>query len=296
MLNLSNKTFICAGNIKQDLIYEIERLPEEHEKVQAKTLNISSGGSASNTAYWLAQAGLKVKMLAAIGDDHFGKIGLNSLEKVGIDIKNIQLLKNTTTGVTVVLSNSNSKSMISYAGANALFDVNSLDQRIFGKDSHLHLAFREEDIALKLIKMAKANGSSISCEFNGAQSIERAQICDLCLMNWDELVRWLGKENPFEKWKELSDKILIVTKGKEGASVISRELVISVRAEMVQVVDRTGGGDAFNAGFILGYIQTSDWKSALESGLNLAQQVINHAGTRPAEVSLAAINKIALMK
>lgn len=82
--------FICAGSLNVDLTFPVERLPAEHEKLRCRGSALHYGGSAANTAYWLARLEQPVQMLGCVGDDPFGSLAVAALAEVGVDTRLIQ--------------------------------------------------------------------------------------------------------------------------------------------------------------------------------------------------------------
>ena len=111
-------------------------------------------------------------------------------------------------------------------------------------------------------------------------------------MNSDELQRWIGSEDPFARWAELCDDTLpwlILTRAEKGAIACRGRETIERGTREVAPIDRTGGGDAFNAGFLSKTVLGADISRALDTGLALAGKVIQFRGTRCDNLDLSSL-------
>ena len=273
--------FVCLGSISYDFIFQVERLPREHEKLRCPSVTQGSGGSAANAAFWLARLGCDVQIAASIGADAWGQLCTQQLSAVGVKTDLLQIHPDLSTGVATVFTNPTDKRMVTASGANQHLDMQRFDFSTLVPNTHIHLSLANEEKALALLQKAKQQGASTSCEFNGISSVERIKLCDYCFMNHDELRRWLGYKNPFNAWRKLaagSNAALIVTCGSDGATLIRGNEEFHVAATQTNVVDRTGGGDAFDAGFLAGVMGGLDITASLSVGLELAAQVISFMG------------------
>jgi sugar/nucleoside kinase (ribokinase family) len=282
--------FVCAGNLNVDLTFPVERLPEEHEKLRCRESALDYGGSAANTAYWLARLGQRVEMLGCVGDDPFGTLAVAALAEVGVDTKLIQRTGLSLTGMAAIFVNPGSKRMVASGGANAYFDPAAIDGRIFGPGVHLHVATPLDEIASPLIRKAKERGATVSCDLDESPTAEMIPWLDWVFVNHSDLSRWIGSSDPRKAREQLaSHTFLIVTRGVRGAVVLGPTGEYAHPAFPATVVDRTGGGDAFDAGFLYGLAQGSSPEICLRLGLLLAAQVIANAGSRPRSVDAAKI-------
>lgn len=283
-------SFVCAGNLNVDLTFPVERLPEEHEKVRCRETRLDYGGAAANTAYWLARLGQRVRMLGCVGDDPFGSLAVAALAEAGVDTRLIQRTSRSLTGVAAVFANPVSKRMVVSGGANACFDPTEIDGGIFAPGVHLHVATPMDEIALPLIRQAKARGATVSCDLEEGSGPERIPELDWLFMNHTEVCRWIGSPDPREARKRLAPRtFLVVTQGAQGAMVLGPFGEYVHPAFPAAVVDRTGGGDAFDAGFLCGLAQGQGPEVCLRLGLLLAAQVIAGEGSRPRSVDVGNI-------
>lgn len=269
-------------------------MPEEHEKIRCESMKISLGGAAANTAYWLSRFGNNVKMVGCLGDDPLGQSCLSELQRAKIDCRAVQFTSNESTAVASIFFNPSSKRMVNSRGANSALDLDKIPFNIFRPETHLHVSFPEEEKADLILQRAKQLGASTSCDFNGLEARQFVENCDYCFMNHDEFKRWFGEGDPIELWRREfpnSNSCLVVTRGENGAIAAWDDQTVSSPAHLVPVVDRTGGGDAFIAGFLTCVLSGRDISSSLNLGLKLASQVISYVGALPEELKSMDLSK-----
>lgn len=287
--------FICAGSLNADLTFPIERLPEEHEKLRCRKCALNYGGSAANTAYWLARLNQSVRMLGCVGDDPFGTLAIAALAEAGTDTSLIQRTSRSLTGMAAIFATPGSKRMVTSGGANACFDPAEIDGRIFYPGAHLHVATSLHELALPLIRLAKERGATVSCDLDEGPTEEMIPRLDLIFMNQTELRRWTGSTDPREARKRLSpSSFLVVTQSARGAVALGPSGEYAHPAFPATEADRTGGGDAFDAGFLYGLAQGAAPETCLRFGLLLAAQVIASEGSRPRSVDAARVLRASL--
>ena len=297
--SINEKKIICLGNLNIDLSYFCDRLPEDHEKMRTNHFRFSFGGAASNTAYWLSKLSpYPVVMLGCCGDDVFGKQFIDHFHQNNIDYSQIQTHQHHQTNLMSIFVTPNSKRMISAGGANQALDINGIDLSIFNEHSHFHTAYRDANKVLSIAEKAKNQGASISMEWNHNYTKQHAELCDYCFLNQDDFLRWYNKD----RGKNISDSLidqlwkenfsstgthLVITQGSKGALAFTPDgHKMSQRSfEVEKMVDRTGGGDAFDAGFINAILSGEELSEALSKGLKLASDVIQYLTSIPKEIT-----------
>jgi sugar/nucleoside kinase (ribokinase family) len=266
----------CLGSINFDVTLRLDRLPEPHEKIPANAVAVGGGGSAANTAVWLSRAGVRVRMLGWVGDDLLGAFVLRDLAAEGVDV----------TGVKVVRSSSPIAVCLSPPGDKRIITSPTLDAPWTPEDAlpsaaeadWLHVTIRDASF------LSRARGASrLSLELNGSYDPAFAKSADCLFTNRDELARAVGSDNPMGFLLERhggDPAIWFVTHGRDGAMILRAGRVETVPTIAVEPVDRTGGGDAFNAGVIAGLLAGAEPASAARMGLRLAAEAIGRLGAR----------------
>lgn len=276
--------FLCAGSISFDLTFRVDRMPREHEKLRCETAHQSCGGSAANTARWLARRGHHVEFAGAVGNDPLGDVCLEALRHDHVGTLGVTRLNESETGVATIFIHDDEKRMVTSRGANGAFRFSPSIGECVAASSHVHLSLSDQGVAMRLLECAKECGATTSVDFNGRPSAERVPLCDICFMNYDELTSWLGEVDPIAAWVDRfghTPSLLVVTRASRGATAVARGEQIDAAARAVDVVDRTGAGDAFNAGFLHAWKGGRTIKASLESGIEWATHAIAGLGAVP---------------
>ena len=247
-------------------------------------IQLRPGGAGANTAAWLARAGVEVTLIARVGDDAAAGLALSSLDGVELRVDPDPVLP---TGTCIVLvSPGGERTMLPDPGANTTLSPDHLPSDVFTEDAVLHVSGYSlmrpgsRGAALAAMDRARDAGMLISVDPSSAALLiddpaflDRARPVDLLLPNADELAA-LGGDLP-------GVKEFVVKQGREGAYWSDGLKTIAVPAVHVdEVVDTTGAGDAFAAGFLS--VWPGDREAALEAGASLAAQAVARAGGRPA--------------
>jgi sugar/nucleoside kinase (ribokinase family) len=246
-------------------------------------ISMRPGGAGANTAAWLARAGVDVTLVARVGDDAAATLALGALRgvelRVGVDPK-------LPTGTCIVLvAPGGERTMLPDPGANtALTFWGAAD--LFAEGAILHVSgyslMRPGSRGAALEAMARARDAGMRISVDPASAalliddpafLDRVRPIDLLLPNQDELAA-LGGDLP-------GVKEFAVKRGRDGAYWSDGLKRIETRAVAVDdVVDTTGAGDAFAAGFLS--VWPGDREAALHAGVKLAAQAVTQEGGRPA--------------
>lgn len=194
--------FVVVGSLNFDIISRVKGLPRRHEKVTALEMSLCPGGSAANTAYWLARDGADVCIVGAVGDDSFGQDCIQSLQQVGVDTSAVVIVPQARTGLATVWVTARDKRMITVQGPPTDHALGSFDTSNLGTSDIIHVAARPSQALLDLCNRAVDTGARISLEFNGRTMDELRPMITTGFMNADELKRAVGVE-----WKTLTPRV-----------------------------------------------------------------------------------------
>ncbi len=268
---------LVVGNINFDILFPLDRLPGPHEKLECDGATVGFGGSAANTAYWLAKLKARVTLAGAVGDDPLGETHLASLKSTGVDTKGVRRLLNTS-GIAVIFSLGREKRMVRAPGANMMGVVRP---ELLKGCKLVYLSGADTRTLGDYAALAKEGDIPLICGWHGAQNGAIAGLADGFILNADELRLVTGLEEPDEGIRALDSKIAAVTLPAGGCLVSKGIDVRKVPAPELTPVDRTGGGDAFAAGFIAGFVRGLDVEDCGRWGNKLAAEVIMEVGARP---------------
>ena len=247
-------------------------------------ISLRPGGAGANTAAWLARAGAEVALIAQVGDDDAAAVALGGL--VGVDLR-VGVDPQLPTGTCVVLvSPGGERTMLPDPGANIALSANGLSSDLFVAGNLLHVSgyslMRPGSRGAALMAMDKARDAGMRMSVDPASAalllddpafLDRARPVDLLLPNEDEFAA-LGGDLP-------GVAEFVIRRGRDGASWSDGRRTLTTRAVAVDdVIDTTGAGDAFAAGFLSTW--PGDPEAALAAGVALAAEAVAQEGGRPA--------------
>ncbi|MFF4601867.1 carbohydrate kinase family protein [Streptomyces sp. NPDC001339] len=282
------KRVLVVGGTNFDIIVQTERLPEEHEKLRGGACSALPGGSAANTALGLVRQGCAVRLVSAVGDDTLGRVCLDDLRAGGVDTSLVRTDTAARTGMAIVFSSATGKRMMTFAGADRDAAIAAVTEEAVCDVDHVHVVGEPTPPLTRVVALARQHGRSVSVEWNGRDmsAVARGSAA-LNLMNADEARRLPGASPhdtavTAQRYAESLAGEVIVTLGPDGALWASpgrRPVHVPVRP--VQPLDRTGGGDAFNAGVVAGWLSGDPTEECLRRGLESALHVITKIGAHP---------------
>ena len=281
-----------------DVVAQIPTSPHElHLGNDTRTIiSTHGGGAAGNTASWLAVLGNDVTMVGRIGNDTAGSAITAEFDALGISYANI-VKEGLHTGVVVCLVDpSGERTMLADNGANAGLDVSDLPA-LDGVDAiylsgYAPLAPLSREGVLEMVRTIKSRGIPIIFDpatVGGMQGVPVAEILSWCalmdtvIMNEEEAIYLSGLsdlESALNFFVELTPRA-IIKRGSAGAIGLERGgQIVSVAAKTSAVVDTTGAGDAFAAGFIDAFTGRRDFSHAIERASAVAGHCVAIVGAR----------------
>ena len=289
------KRILCIGDVALDVIAQLKE-QINYGNDTASRISTHPGGQAANVACWITRTNNQAHLVARVGNDPVGFALVSDLDKYGVAHKDL-MRSGRPSGVVVILVDSNGeRTMFPDNGANAdleLSDLPDLDgfDGVFVSGYAL-LDSRSRDAVLKMIDKAKIAKLPIFLDptTTGAmKSVAKEEILkwvalmDGVLLNNEE-ARYLGGSDDIEIAEENLQKLtpLVVIKlGSRGAMAINKGQFVKVPAVTTNVVDTTGAGDSFAAGFIPKWLQSGDLELSLNAGAALAAKCVATVGARP---------------
>jgi sugar/nucleoside kinase (ribokinase family) len=260
---------VVIGELNVDLILRGDVTPvfgQVEKLVDDAVLTI--GSSAAIFACGAARLGLRTAFIGTCGDDEFGRYLLRALSAHGIDTRGVVVNPAIKTGLTVHLSRGADRAMLTHPGSIPLLRSTDIDWQLLVQARHLHLASYflldglRPDVP-RLFGAAHAAGLTISLDTNydpsegwdgGVQDALRE--VDIFLPNETELRRITQRNSVEAGLTQLCDRVPLVAvkQGVEGATACQHGNFTHAESIPMQVVDTTGAGDSFDAGFIYGYL------------------------------------------
>lgn len=324
---MPNKKFdvTCIGNAIVDLFAHIEdgfldrfglnkgemRLVDEvqAEKIYraAKIFNAVAGGSAANTAAALASLGSSVAFIGRVRGDELGNKYEASLKDAGVKSRLKKSDSDPSTGHCVVLLTPDAeRTFNTYLGAASLLGPEDIDEaaisdsKVVYMEGYLWDREPAKEAFLRAIEVAHRSGGKTALSLSDSFCVDRHRAgfldlvknrIDLVFSNESEL-KSLFETDSFEKaFNEIKKfgVVAAITRGAKGSVVVSKDETHTIPAEPVsKVVDTTGAGDLFAAGFLYGFTNGCDLAKCGKIGGIASAEIISHFGAR-VEAALAGL-------
>ena len=289
---------VVVGDVMVDVLAAMNG-PLNRGSDTPSTVTTAGGGSAANVASWLAGQGVPTSYVGRVGDDVLGRESIARLTQRGVAVW-VTLDPERPTGTCVVLVEpEGERSMLPDAGANATMLPADVPPTVFRPGAHLHLSGYtllnegSREAGLTALSLAAAADMTVSVDpssaalltaAGAARFLEWTRGADLLLANEDEAAVLTGTPDPHQAAAQLGDTYqeVVVKLGADGALWQQGFISASAPAERgVIVVDTTGAGDAFAAGFLASWLLHPEPESALAAGNRLAALAVAQVGARP---------------
>ena len=262
-------------------------------------ISTQGGGAAANVASWLSCNKTPAYLVTRVGSDSAGQTLLAELDAYGVEHSN-NLIPNMNTGVVVVIVGAEGeRTMFPDSGANAGLGLNDLPD--LGQFSAVYLSAyslinpKSREGVLEIISKIRSEKLPIILdpatvgvliEVGVETALSWLEFIDTIILNEEESHFLTGKKNPVDAASELLKyvKTVVIKRGSNGALAQTRGgQLVQVEAKKTTVINTTGAGDAFAAGFISIWAKNEPLIDALESGANLAAKCVALIGARPSD-------------
>ena len=273
------KRIVVVGELNVDIIaVGTDGLPVLGREILASDIAVFPGSSSGNCASGLARLGNDVLYIGKVGDDDFGRLMTRSLESRGIDTSAVIVDPGIRTGITISIAAENDRAMVTYLGSIEAFHIEDVDRSLLDGRDHLHVSsfFLQRGLTPhcpELFAMAKEKGLTTSLDlgwdtfgkWNGTLW-KVLPYADLFVPNETEIAMITGEKDAEKALKKVAPKVglAVVKLGPEGAMAFSNGKIIRRPAFEAHVVDTTGAGDAFTAGFVHAYLHGLTLEDALD--------------------------------
>ena len=267
----------------------------------------ASGGSAANTIAGIAALGGACGFVGQVADDQLGEVFAHDIKALGVTFDVAPQTGVPTARCLILVTEDGQRTMNTFLGASQFLPAAALDTELIASAAILYLEGylwdpEEPRAAMrKAIEIARAAGRQIAFSLSDAFVIARhgddfrnlidGGLIDILFANEAEITALAGDEDFEAAVTTFAARVplLVVTRGAQGAIAVSQGEPSAVPAEPVaKVVDTTGAGDLFAAGFLAGRAQGRSVDDSLRMGAIAAAEVISHYGARP-EADLKAL-------
>src|SRR5436309_2348873 len=264
-----------------------------------------SGGSAANTIVGLANFGARTAYVGKVKDDQIGRLYVHDIRAAGVAFETRPANDGPATGCSYILvTPDGERTMNTYLGAAQELMPADIDAAEIAASSIIYLEGylwdpkSAKEAFVKAATIAHGAGRQVALTLSDSFCVDRYRnefldlmrkgTVDLVFANEAEL-HSLYQTSDFDtalKQMQSDTKLGIVTRSEKGCVVASKDGVVAVPSFPIEkLVDTTGAGDLFAAGFLLGLVRNAGYEAAGRLGALAAAEVIQHIGARP-QVSL----------
>jgi sugar/nucleoside kinase (ribokinase family) len=289
------------------LVRPVDALPEGQGTALVEDIRITAAGTAGGTALTLAKLGATVRSAGAIGTDASGDLLLRLLGQAGVDTEMLVRRADVPTSASVLPIRPNGdRPSLHLLGANPGYGLDDVPWSAIERATHLHLGGPEligADTAARILSFAREHGVVTSVDLLAPGALGSLDLiapllphADYVLPNDEQAIGFTGAPGVLEGARALlagGAGTVAVTCGAAGALVVTRQGVDRVPAFAVDVVDTTGCGDAFSAGFLRGVALGRPPAAAAVLGAAAAALVAGGLGSDHGDFDLTATDAFA---
>ena len=254
-----------------------------------------SGGSVANSIVGLSQLGDKVGFIGKVSDDEFGSKYEEGLKKENVEYFYSKKKEELPTGTCLILVTPDSeRTMCTFLGTAGKINENDVSSDAIKKSEIIFLEgyLWDEGDPKKAFDKAINNANKVAMSLSDLFCVDRHKPhflnlvknkLDITFANEQEIISLIEAKNFNEviSFSKQLNKLVIVTRGEKGAIAVNGDEVIESDIQKnLKIIDLTGAGDLFAAGFLHGYINKLSTKECLEKGTEMSSKVIQQIGAR----------------
>ena len=291
--------FLTKNNLVKGSMKLINKFEFENLEKNIKIEKVVAGGSVANTMAGIAYLNGSPSFIGKVNSDKFGDLYKKSLEDINVNFPYIKKNESLPTGASIILITPDSeRTMCTYLGisshlsADDISKNNILDHELIFLEGYLWDKGDSEKMFKHVINVAKQNNvkiamtlSDVFCVTRHKQDFYNLLKNDLNILigNENEINELTGKKNLLDSINHLKefDKLIVITRSDKGSMAIQNNEIINCESIKVnKILDLTGAGDLFAAGFLKEYLEKSDIKKCLAVGSITASKIIQQIGAR----------------
>jgi sugar/nucleoside kinase (ribokinase family) len=254
-----------------------------------------SGGSVANSMVGISQLGDKVGFIGKVSDDDFGYKYEEGLKKENVDYFYSKKKEELPTGTCLILVTPDSeRTMCTFLGTAGKINENDVDSDVVKKSEIIFLEgyLWDEGEPKKAFDKAINNANKVAMSLSDQFCVERHKPhfsnlvkdkLDITFANEQEITSLIEAKNFNEviDFSKQLNKLVVVTRGEKGAVAVNGDEIVECDIQKnIKIIDLTGAGDLFAAGFLHGYINKLPMKECLVKGTEMSSKVIQQIGAR----------------
>jgi sugar/nucleoside kinase (ribokinase family) len=254
-----------------------------------------SGGSVANSIVGLSQLGNKVGFIGKVSDDDFGHKYEEGLKKEDVEYFYSKKKEELPTGTCLILVTPDSeRTMCTFLGTAGKINENDVDSNVVKKSEIIFLEgyLWDEGEPKKAFDKAINNANKVAMSLSDQFCVERHKPhfsnlvkdkLDITFANEQEITSLIEAKNFNEviDFSKQLNKLVVVTRGEKGAVAVNGDEIVECDIQKnIKIIDLTGAGDLFAAGFLHGYINKLSMKECLVKGTEMSSKIIQQIGAR----------------
>jgi fructokinase len=254
-----------------------------------------SGGSVANSIVGISQLGDKTGFIGKISDDEFGIKYEEGLKKENVEYFYQKKKEELPTGTCLILVTPDSeRTMCTFLGTAGKINENDIDSNAIKKSEIILLEgyLWDEGEPKKAFNKAINNASKVAMSLSDQFCVDRHKSnflelvknkLDITFANEQEIMSLIETKdfNEVINFSKQLNKLVVVTRGEKGAvAILGEKIIESGIQQNLKILDLTGAGDLFAAGFLHGYVNKLSIEESLEKGTNMSSKVIQQIGAR----------------
>jgi len=276
----------------------ISHVPAPGELVMADSMLLTIGGCAANAAVDLVKMGVKTAVVGRVGADVFGRVVADLLRETGVDVSALHTSTTAETSQTLIVNvRGQDRRFIHLFGANAEFSANDFNLDLVARCRVLYVG--------GYLLMKSLKGAELAKVFAAARRAGAKTVLDVVTPGPGDYLPWLepllphtdvflpnsheaqlitGEPDPLrqaEQFHQMGAGTAVVTMGGDGSVLVSERLRLRAGVYPVDFVDGSGGGDAFDAGYIFGLLHGLETEDCLRYASALGASCVRAVGTTP---------------
>ena len=291
--------FLIKRNLHKGSMKLIDKSEFEDLKKNIKIERVVAGGSVANTMSGIAYLKGSSYFIGKINSDNFGDIYKKSLEDINVKFPYLQKNENLSTGASIILITPDSeRTMCTYLGISShlsegdINEKNIINNELIFLEGYLWDKGISEKMFKNAINIAKKNKVKIAMSLSDIFCVARHKKdfygllkhdLDILIGNENEINELTNQKNLLDSINQLKqlNKLIIITRSENGSLAIKNNEIVNCESVKVdKILDLTGAGDLFAAGFLKEYLEKSEIKKCLITGSILASKIIQKIGAR----------------